>query len=202
MAPTPDLASIRAALEGRRPREATGPEVERRAAVAAVIRGAHPRSDEPEVLLIRRAEHPEDPWSGHMALPGGRHDPTDRDLLHTAVRETMEEVGLDLAHAGRLLGRLDDVPAVARGRPTGMAIAPFVFELGGPPPELVPNYEVQEVLWAPLGPLMRGEASTTIAYPGREGTLHLPAFDVEGRIVWGLTYQMLQHLFGVLREGR
>lgn len=193
-----DLALIRAALARREPSRVTGPDAERRAAVAAVLRGA----SEPEVLLIRRAEHPDDPWSGHMAFPGGRHDPTDRDLLHTAVRETLEEVGLDLPSRGRLLGRLDDIPALARGRRTGMAIAPFVFELVDREPDLRPNCEVQEILWAPLGPLMRGEASTTIAYSHEGGTLHLPAFDVQGRIVWGLTYQMLQHLFAVLREPR
>ncbi len=197
MPPPPDLASIRAALAGRAPREAHGSEIDRRAAVATVLRGA----GEPEVLLIRRAEHPEDPWSGHMAFPGGRHDPEDRDLFHTALRETLEEVGLDLSAGARLLGRLDDVPAIARGRRTGMAISPFVFELGDPEAGLCANHEVQEVLWVPLGPLMRGEADTTIAYPRDGATFHLPAFDVEGRIVWGLTYQMLQHLFSILRGG-
>ena len=190
----PGLTEIRSALEKREPRTITGPEAERRAAVAAVLR----ERDEPEVLLIRRADHPDDPWSGHMAFPGGRHDRGDRDLLHTAHRETLEEVGLDLSSAARLLGRLDDIPAIARGRRTGLAIAPFVFELQDPGATLSPNYEVQEILWAKLGPMLRGEADTTIPYPREGQTFQLPAFDVEGRIVWGLTYQMLQHLFSVL----
>jgi 8-oxo-dGTP pyrophosphatase MutT (NUDIX family) len=42
---------------------------------------------EAELLLIRRAEHPSDPWSGHMALPGGRNDPQDTSLYETVVRE-------------------------------------------------------------------------------------------------------------------
>ncbi|MCA9639821.1 MAG: NUDIX domain-containing protein, partial [Myxococcales bacterium] len=70
------------------------------AAVAAVLR---PTDADTEVLLIRRAEHEGDPWSGHMAFPGGRHDPTDPDLLTTARRETLEEVGLDLSRRARLL---------------------------------------------------------------------------------------------------
>ena len=64
-----------------------------------------------------------------MAFPGGREDPGDVDLLSTAVRETLEELALDLNYHARLIGRLDDLPAVARGRRTGMSIAPFVFEL-------------------------------------------------------------------------
>ena len=157
------------------------------------------RDDEPEVLFIRRAEHPEDPWSGHMAFPGGRLDPGDPDVLYTARRETREELGLDLARDAELLGRLDDVPAIARGRPTGLVISPFVFVLRGTP-ALVPNHEVAEALWAPLGPLMRGELDTTRDYRHEQRVIPFPAYDVEGRVVWGLTYQMLQILFGVLRD--
>ena len=191
----PNPAQIRAALASHEVQHASGPEIERRAAVATILRS----HDEPEVLLIRRADHPEDPWSGHMAFPGGRHDRDDRDLLHTALRETREEVGLDLEAQARLVGRLDDIPAIARGLRTGMAIAPFVFELEGGTAALSPNYEVQEIVWARLGPLLRGEADTTLPYARDGQTWDLPAFDVGGRIVWGLTYQMLQHLFSVVR---
>ncbi len=192
-----DLGSIRRVLAQREPRriDASDPSL-RRAAVATVLR---PASAEPEVLLIKRAEHPGDPWSGHMAFPGGREDPLDPDLYRTAVRETQEEVGLDLERHAARLGRLDDVPAIARGRPVGLVITPFVFEIDETPP-LVPNEEVAEVLWAPLGPLARGEVETTRPYVHEGRTYDMPAFDVSGRIVWGLTYQMLQSFFRALRE--
>jgi len=196
MADPPDLDRIRSVLSGRAPR--ADRDASKRAAVATVLR--QPRH-EPEVLLIRRAEHPDDPWSGHMAFPGGRHDPDDRDLEHTARRETREEVGLDLGARAVLLGRLDDIPAIGRGRPTGIVITPYVFSVGGDDPDLRTNHEVAEALWAPLGPLMRGEADTTLPYRHGDRVHPMPAFDVEGRIVWGLTYQMLQHLFRVLRSG-
>jgi len=167
----------------------------RRAAVAAILREA---IDGPEVLLIRRAEHPRDPWSGHMAFPGGREDPGDPDLLDTAVRETREELALDLTKSGRLIGRLDDIPAVARGRRTGMSIAPFVFELTSDVP-FTPNYEVAEALWAPLLPFMRGDLLTTIPYELEGRRIDLPAHNYQGRIVWGLTFKMLDNLFALLR---
>lgn len=165
------------------------------AAVSAVLR---PGVSDTEVLLIRRAEHPGDPWSGHMAFPGGRHDPADPTLLMTARRETLEEVGLDLADGARLLGALPRIPAVARGKRLGLAIAPFVFELQRDA-QLTPNHEVSEVLWAPLGPLMAGERDIRHAYDWQGQRVYLPAYDVDGRAVWGLTYQMLQVLFDQLR---
>jgi 8-oxo-dGTP pyrophosphatase MutT (NUDIX family) len=161
------------------------------AAVAAVLR------DTPagiEVLLIRRAEHPGDPWSGHMALPGGRKDPGDPDLLHTAMRETFEELGLALTKA-QLVGSLDDLEAVARGRRVGMVIRPFVFHWdAAEAPSLRPNHEVAEALWAPLLPIHRGDCDTTRPYKMGGQTYKLPGWDVGGRVVWGLTHRILSDL--------
>ncbi len=189
-----DLDSIRRALADHSPLSDARPG-QKRAAVAAVLRGPE---EEPEVLLIRRATRTGDRWSGHMAFPGGRVEPTDETLEHTARRETVEEVGLDLGRHAELLGRLDDVPAMAKGRPAGITIAPFVYFLRRVPP-VVTNEEVSEVLWGTLGAMARGELDTTRPYEHSGKTLHLPAFDVEGRIVWGLTHQMLGELFRLLR---
>jgi 8-oxo-dGTP pyrophosphatase MutT (NUDIX family) len=172
------------------------PEGGKRAAVATILRDG---GEGPEVLLIRRAEHPQDPWSGHMAFPGGRESAADENLLATALRETQEEVALDLARSARLLGRLDSLPAVARGRRTGLTISPYVFELTSADPLLKPNYEVAEFLWAPLEPLLRGTWATTIPYEIEGQRLLLPAHSVQGRLVWGLTYRMLESLFSLLR---
>ncbi len=161
------------------------------AAVAAVLRDS---TDGVQVLLIRRSEREGDPWSGHMALPGGRHDPEDRDLLHTAVRETSEELGLELS-GHHLIGPLDDLEAVARGRRVGMVIRPYVFHWSSPGlPALRPNHEVAEALWAPLLPIHRGEVDTHRAYEMGGQTYQLPAWDVRGRIVWGLTHRILSDL--------
>jgi len=163
---------------------------EKHAAVAAVLRDG---PDGAEVLLIRRAEHELDPWSGHMAFPGGRFDPDDVDLLTTALRETREEVGIDLRTHGCLLGPLDRVPAIARGKRVGMTIAPFVFALEKSG-EISPNQEVVETIWAPLAALARGENATSVSFEYEGQNLSLPGWDVDGRVVWGLTYRMLQAL--------
>ena len=197
MLPSYDLAAIvaRLALDEALADAATQ---ERQAAVAAILR-APQDGHEAEILLIRRAERAGDPWSGHMAFPGGRREPADPSLYYTALRETMEEVGLDLAQHGRLLARLPDLPAVARGRRVGLTITPFVFALDAPePPPLAPNEEVAEVLWTPLGPLARGERVASYAYQHEGQAYQLPGFQVGERIVWGLTYRMLELLFGAL----
>lgn len=167
-----------------------------RAAVAAVLREG---PSGPEVLLIRRAQRDGDPWSGHMAFPGGRQDASDADPLATALRETREEVGLDLALHAEVVGRLDDITAMARGKRAGLVVSPFVFALLGEP-ELTLSDEVDAVHWAPIEPMRRGETSTTFAYSGPEFALDLPGFRVGDEIVWGLTHRMLWNLFQLLAE--
>jgi len=168
-----------------------------RASVAAVLRDPGAGRDA-ELLLIRRAERDGDPWSGHMAFPGGRRDAADPSLLATAVRETREEVGLDLEVHGALLAELPELHAIARGKRTGMLITPFVFALERDVALAYEEDEVAEALWAPFGPLARREAAGTIPYEVEGGTLHLPCLRVDGRVVWGLTYRMLEMLFEAL----
>lgn len=201
MLPSYDLEVITGRLAGRAA-ELDSSSPDRQAAVAAILRApaapaAPATGAEAEVLLVRRAERAGDPWSGHMAFPGGRRDPADANLLATAVRETFEEIGLDLNAHGTLLARLPDVPATARGRRVGMVIAPFVFTLRSTP-ELTPNHEIAEVLWTPLGPLARGELDATTPYEHEGQRFQLPCYRVGERVVWGLTHRMLVLLFEAL----
>ena len=197
-----DLSSIRARLAALPSDAGPAPRAGGHAAVAAVLRDGRDGRDGhgAEILFIRRAEHPHDPWSGHMAFPGGRHDATDADLLATAVRETLEEVGLDLRAHGTLLARLPDQPAIARSRRIDMVITPYVFALGDGAAALAPDpAEVAEALWTPLAPLLRDEGAARFAYVHEGRELQLPCFDIGGRIVWGLTHAMLGQLLAALR---
>lgn len=189
-----DLPTIRRRFATHRPNVATEREAERQAAVAAILR---PTQDDTEVLLIRRAEREGDPWSGHMAFPGGHCEPQDPNLLATALRETREEIGLPLQRDGELLGRLDDLPAIARGRFLGMVITPFVFALQREP-ELTLGPEVADVCWLPLGRMLRGDYDATKTYHYEGEVLELPGYRIADGIVWGMTYRMLQGLIGVL----
>jgi 8-oxo-dGTP pyrophosphatase MutT (NUDIX family) len=161
-----------------------------RAAVAVLLREGQPGL---EVLFIRRAEHPHDPWSGQMAFPGGRAEPGDGDLRYTAMRETLEEIGLDLAQDGELLGRLDELQAMARGRPLNLAITPYVFRLQRQP-ELQLSDEVTSVHWLGLDDLLGPAHRSQVEYVHQGNTLQLPCLRVDDLVIWGLTYRMFNSL--------
>ncbi|MET0794422.1 MAG: CoA pyrophosphatase [Polyangiaceae bacterium] len=157
---------------------------ERVAAIALVLLE---RDNALEALLIERAQRAGDPWSGHIALPGGHVEPGDAGLHATAERETLEEVGLDLKHAAQRIGRLSDCTPV-RGVP--IAVRPFVYLLQALP-MLSLNDEVRRSLWVPVAPLQRGEQRTTYTLSRSGQSVEFPAWDFEGSIVWGLTYRVL-----------
>jgi 8-oxo-dGTP pyrophosphatase MutT (NUDIX family) len=164
----------------------------RQAAVAMVL--AEGKSGA-EVLFIERARSLGDPWSGHMAFPGGRVDPTDPSGRAAAERETLEEVGLSLVGA-ELLGRLDDRKGNPRTHPE-LVISAFVYH-APVPGELAINHEVQDAFWFPLDGLL--DRARHVQYTAH-GEYEFPGILVgepDRHVVWGLTYSFLESFFSVL----
>jgi len=141
-----------------------------------------------EMLFIRRAERADDPWSGQIALPGGRYDGGDRDLEATAVRETREETGVDLSGAERL-GVLDDLYPRTSTLPP-VVVRPFVFALARRA-ALVPSDEVQRAFWLPLGRLSDPGARREVTLPLRGGARTFPAYLVDDELIWGMTERIV-----------
>ena len=157
------------------------------AAVALVVRRGPP----PAFLLVRRARSARDPWSGQMALPGGRRDPHDIDLRETAVRETREEVGVDLDRSGELLGLLPDLEPTSRAIPR-LRIAPFVFVLSRDADAHVASTEIAAVYWVPMAEITAPGARSAVTVDTPAGRREFPCYWVAGHPVWGLTYRILQ----------
>lgn len=167
------------------------------AAVAAILR---PSADAQgaELFFIQRADREGDPWSGHVAFPGGRRELSDRSLLDTAIRETREEVGLDLGRA-ELVARLPDLPAIGRARKTNLVVTPFVFALHEDLP-VRPNHEVKGTLWVPFEALARGDRRETFVYEHEGKRWDLPCLMLEGKLrLWGMTFRMLETLIEAVR---
>jgi 8-oxo-dGTP pyrophosphatase MutT (NUDIX family) len=182
--PFPDLATLARALAGR-----PHPPVEGPGRPAAVMLCLWRDS----VLLLRRAQHPLDPWSGHTSLPGGRHEDGDDGLLRTALRETHEEVGLDLERNGRVLGALGEYA----GRGAGVAsirIAAFVASLERHP-DLVLSDEVDAAFWVPLAEL--DPTASTVSELRGSVPAYRPTIDGGELVVWGITFGILELLRGV-----
>jgi len=178
------LAAVRRALRDHRPQVADAPDA-RPAAVALVLLEGEQGL---EILLIRRAERADDPWSGQIALPGGRYDCGDRDLEATAIRETREETGVDLSGAERL-GVLDDLYPRTPALPP-VVVRPFVFALARRSP-LVPSDEVQRAFWLPLERLSEPGVRREVTLTLRGAVRVLPAYVVDGEMIWGMTERIV-----------
>lgn len=185
--PTPDLAQRLLPYTGAQDDPVPHPKGFL-ASVAVIVR---PALFSPELLLIRRSEFEGDPWSGHMAFPGGRMDPTDPSLLHTALRETREETALPLDEVGSPLGRLELVAPRTPHLPP-LTVIPFVFAVPEATPARVASSELAEALWVPLNHFRLPENRSTYRRRFGQVDVPFPAFDVEGRVVWGLTHRILE----------
>jgi 8-oxo-dGTP pyrophosphatase MutT (NUDIX family) len=146
-----------------------------------------------ETLLMTRAEHALDPWSGHVSLPGGRQGPLDADLFATALRETAEETGLDLASQSVLVCALAPVRARARGRELDLDVSPFVFRACGEL-EPRPGPEARELFWLPLARAARGELDGEHRVEHGGLVRRFPCWSFGPRVVWGLTRWILCEL--------
>jgi 8-oxo-dGTP pyrophosphatase MutT (NUDIX family) len=164
----------------------------KRAAVSVVL---HDELPGPRVLLMKRVDRIGDPWSGHISLPGGRHDARDPDLLATAIRETHEELGVDLAGT-RLLGTLPVLHPYTSG-PSGVEVTPFVFVTNvSVEPQLGP--EAAAAFWLPVELAASGALDATYTYPGTDRTF--PSWQFESYTIWGLTWRILRDLLEAARQ--
>lgn len=186
------------ALVAHEPRLIPAAVAPRRAAVAMLLRWERAA---PDALLMRRVHREDDRWSGHVSFPGGMASDGDRDLLDTAIRETAEEVGVDLRASARLLGRCDDQIAIARGKVLPMAITPFVF-VQVAPLRLDLGPEAESAVWLPLDRVASGELDTAYEYKLGPVPMRLPSWRYDGYTVWGLTHGMLSRLLTLVADPR
>ena len=191
------LQLIETRLSDHNPQRKRWRRLRKRSAVAMILRV---RDGELHILMIKRAEREGDPWSGHMAFPGGRMDKVDDHGYAVALRETSEEIGLDLEAAGGCIGRLSDINARPHRGIFGMTVTPFVFRLEEEV-AFEPNYEVAEVVWIPLEFLLDTDNRGEMVWEYRGLKMPMPCYFYGKRCIWGLSLVMLDELMDLV-EGR
>jgi 8-oxo-dGTP pyrophosphatase MutT (NUDIX family) len=160
-----------------------------RASVAVIFKF----DESAKILLIKRAVKEGDPWSGQIAFPGGRVERGDSSFRDTAIRETREEVGIDLRRNSRFLGYL----GLFKARTRGMMVVPSVFTLTGET-RISPNREVASHRWVPIN-IFGTDSNRSIYSRDRDGMkISFPSYVVGDYVIWGLTERIISTLTGYL----
>ncbi len=189
-----DLVAIQERLRGSESKVPSPEPNVRQAAVAIVAKQVGQSLD---LMFIKRATSPGDPWSGQMAFPGGHRDPTDSSLVSAVIRETMEETGVELSQ-DQMLGQLPYQQPAGRSHGRRLIVVPFVFGIRFEPTVHI-NHEVDEVVWAGLGQLMDGSIYGVEDLSFGGSTSQFGGYRLgEGKFVWGLTFRTLQTFFELL----
>jgi 8-oxo-dGTP pyrophosphatase MutT (NUDIX family) len=192
----PEIVKLRSALDAHKS-VGGGTDEERggrRAAVALIFRAGE--SGAPELLFIKRADYPADPWSGQVAFPGGREEAGDANLADTAVRETREETGLDLRKDGTVIGTLDDLRPQTTGLPA-IIVRPYVLLLNRADSLLLSD-EVALAFWVPLEELRQAGSWRDTSVFARGIQMTRRAFHHDQHIIWGMTERILAQLLALL----
>jgi 8-oxo-dGTP diphosphatase len=156
------------------------------AAIALLLK---PVDEDLDVLFVKRVANPNDPWSGQMALPGGKRDAKDQNLKQTIVRETLEEININLLDRCRFLGVMKALRSTQRPE---MKILPFVILLEHEP-KIELNEELDEFIWISLEELVQHKGAAEFSFG------EVPAYVVGNIVIWGLTYRIVEKFFHNLK---
>ncbi len=176
------------------------------AAVALILRQKSAQTL--ELLMIQRAIKEDDPWSGHMAFPGGKRNSPKEQSIETAIRETKEETGITLLKE-QCIGRLSDIVTRNHDKKNLMKVTPWVFTLpthieGHTNDELTLNHEAQDSCWLPCSLFVKNNR-TPMKWPLLKTgpwkyTVNLPSYQHDRKIVWGLSLMMIDELSYVVKH--
>jgi len=143
-----------------------------------------------KILLVKRTENPSDPWSGQMAFPGGKRDPKDQNIRYTVVREILEETNIHIICRCRFLGVLENMRSTVRPK---LLVASFVVLLEHES-TIILNEELEGHMWISLKKLREYKGVAKLPFG------EVPAYIVEGNVIWGLTYRILENFIQIFGQ--
>jgi 8-oxo-dGTP pyrophosphatase MutT (NUDIX family) len=167
------------------PLSAPRPDASTHRFTAAVLVALLEENDEPEVILTQRALHLTN-HAGEVAFPGGMWDLEDRDLLHTALREAHEEIGLEPASVNVIA----TLPSASPKR-RSLAVTPFVGLLSSRPVFVADPSEIGAIFSVPLRRFMDPTNYDYIDISHEGTTLQFPCLHYQQYPIWGFTLRVI-----------
>jgi len=162
--------------------------------VAAVLVPLFLKNGNPHVLLTKRSDFVEH-HKGEISFPGGKLDPGDPDLLHCALREAAEEVGIRPDDV-RVIGELDDFYTVA----TQFLVAPFVGIIPYPYEFRPSEREIAGLLGVPLEIFFDPDRMTEATWMLKGHPINVISYRWQGHNIWGATARIMKHFTEVLAD--
>ncbi len=160
---------------------------------SAVLMLFFPKNEQVCLVMIKRAAD-NSVHSNQIAFPGGKRETEDISLMHTALRETHEEIGIHPSEV-KIIGQLSDLYIP----PSNFMVTPFVGIMEKEP-VFDPNEEVERVLVVPLSDLLSRKNTTEKEISTRIGEWIVPCYTLDGEIVWGASAMMLAEWLALYNE--
>jgi 8-oxo-dGTP pyrophosphatase MutT (NUDIX family) len=153
--------------------------------------------DSAEVLFIKRAQRLGDPWSGHLALPGGRAEAGDATFLDAAIREAVEEVEIDVRDGGRPIGWLPPFKPLSARIPSITVMPLVALAPEGAIPHPQPE-EVETAFWMSLDALRDGGTSGHVRREIEGTAREFPAYPSPHGPIWGITERIVSGFIALI----
>ena len=175
-----DIENLKQILTNSIMSEAPGDSKSKIAAVMIIIFGNEP------MLLMTERPTTMNHHAGEISFPGGMWEKEDRDLLGTAIRETREELGVEISRS-MVIGQLNPVTTLN----SGFTITPFIAMLDELP-SIAPNSEIASVLRMPLFSLL--QTIEDDKDPSHTSILEMHTFKFQNHLIWGASARMLKQM--------
>ena len=163
---------------------------------SAVLIPLYQKQGRYHIVFIRRTETVKD-HKGQISLPGGARDVNDRTLLHTAVRESREEIGLRTKDI-EIIGELDDELTTT----SNFVVTPFVAIIPWPYRFKKNKDEVAEIIRVPVEELMGKSSVRQGSETLNDRPIESYTYNYEGKVIWGATARILKKLLDIIGEAK
>lgn len=149
------------------------------------------------IFIRRTSSHEQDKHAGQIGFPGGKSESADPDLMYTALRETNEEIGIDLSGVD-VLGELTPLYITV----SKFLVHPFLAYSWKSPEWIRQENEVEEILEIPLTSFLDPTTKKDTKIRLSTGIIlnHVPCFQINGHVIWGATAMIMSEFLDIMAD--